>query len=484
MNKCQAKLVSQFKVLMLCVLFSTATFAKELQAYLFTDIAFNNAAYSKIHDQFLGFVNNDEFERANQLMLELGPQVSKDKTIDKMSFAMTLTNSAVSNALVGKLSPAILDLDAAIQLGEQSGRYHLKLVNILMVRSLVSQLKGEQKEAENALRRSQHIFHRNDGVYAEAQLEVIEALTDMHLKNGNAQAADREQFFRLKVNEEVYGSNSEKIIPALESLGLYFANRASSIANLREPENVLYRDKLFKEAINLFERSLAIIEDKYDANDLRLVRPLKGLSKTRFMQGSSFTDAKETMERASSIISNNPTTDIPDHAKSLVALGDTYLVTQDVRSAQTYSQAWALLGEVPENEFLRETIFGQPKLLYPEVLIRPILNRQPSNTVPEDDLYVNLEYDVRHDGKVRNIKIIDGNVPNNQKKLLRDYVSQMRFRPRFVDGEAATTQGMKLHQSFSVVAYKATAIRTNNNTLSGEQTLPNRNVDTLDQQTN
>ena len=475
----QTKLAIQFKVAMLCIFCSTATLAQELQSYLYRDIAFNNTAYSEKHDSFLAYIDNNSLQQGDHLIHELIGQISEDASIDKISFARVLTNSAISNALLGKFPLAHLDLDAALQLGEANGRYHLQLVNILMVKSHISHLSGDKDQAENTLRRTQHIFHRHDGVYAKGQLPVIEALTNMHLNRGETLAADREQFFRLKINEEVYGSNSEEIIPTLESLGQYFAYRASSIVDTREMETAIYRGKLFDEAIDLFERSLAIIEDKYDANDLRLVRPLRGLSKTRFMQGSSFTNARETMERASNIISNNPTTDIADHAKSLVALGDTYLITQDTRSLNVYTQAWELLGEVPENEMLRESIFGQPKLLYPAALLRPVLFRQPTNTSPEDDLYVDLEYDVRHDGKVRNINIIDGNVPNNQKKLLRNYVSHMRFRPRLVDGAPTTTEGIKLHQPFIVMSQGAADNRPDDASLSIEQTTPSRDVETL-----
>jgi tetratricopeptide (TPR) repeat protein len=477
MIKTQAKFVFQCKVLTFCLFCSTYAFAQELQTYLFKDIAFHNEEYSVKHEEFLNFIDGSNFVQANNVALKLSAQISENTAIDKMSYAMAMTNSAVSHALIGNLTLSILDLDTALHLGEASGRFNLNLINILMVKAHVSQLNGNFKEAENALRRSQHIFHRHDGVYAEGQLPVIKALAEIHLQNGKLLAADREQLFRLKVNEEVFGSNNEEIIPTLESLGLYFANRASAIPNTGETEIAIYRDKLFREAINLFERSLTIIENKYDANDLRLVGPLRGLSKTRFMQGASFAEARKSMERASEIISNNPTTDISDHAISLVALGDTYLITQDSRSLEVYIQAWNLLGETQKNEALRTSIFSQPKLLFPDVLIRPLLLRQPSNTDPEDDLFVSLEYDVRHDGKVRNINVTDGNVPNNQKKLLRDYVSNMKYRPRLVDGEPTTTEGIKLYQKFRVTAQKSALNRPDNTSLNVEQTIPSDDID-------
>jgi len=470
------------KLLLACLAFSTQGLADDIEAYLFTEIKFNQAIYLANHEEFINHLRNEEHGKANTVILNLVEDIRADSTVSKMTFARTLSNSAISNAIVGNRTLAISEFESAIELlVAASGRYNAKLTKVLMAKSLVHRFEKDYTQAENALRRTQHIFHRQSGVYAEAQLPVVEALTDMNLRRGKSMAADREQFFRLKINEEIYGSTSEKIIPTLESLGLYFANRASTITANREVENAIYRDKLFRDAIIFFERAIAIIEDKYGANDLRLIGSLHGISKTRFMQGSAFTTARQSMERASQIISDSPSTDISDHVKSLVALGDTYLITHDLRSHSIYTQAWNLLDDVPENESIREQFFGQPKLLYPDVLLKPILERQPSNTSLAEDLFVDLEYDIKQDGRVRNIQVIDGNVPNSQKKLLRNYVSKMRYRPRLVGGQAVTTEGIKLHQIFKVSIQPGAAKEPTEQLLQIEQEVSNKAPENLSQ---
>ena len=455
------KLISLFSLSLFIALFAypMATYAQDIRSFIFHDIQFDNAEYTQQLSQFYTQIQSENHNQARLIAVDLVEKISEDLSVDKLSFAMLKSNAAIAIAITGDQSTAISEIESALEILESGGRYNLRLVNILMAQAYLYRSQEEYDKAENALRRSQHIFHRQAGVYAEGQLPIIEVLTDMDLERGQTLNADKGQYFRLKIAEEVYGSNSEEIIPTLQSLGLYFANRASVIAANQQMEQAIYRDKLFKDAVSLFERSIAIIEDKYDVNDLRLIEPLRGLSKTRFMQGSSFNNARVSMERATNIISSNPSTDISDHAKSLVALGDTYLITHDSRSLGTYSQAWAVLEEVPDNEVIRQKLFGEPKLLYPDVLVRPILTRQPTNTMPQDELFVNLEYDVRMDGKVRNVQVIDGNVPNNQKKLLRDYVSKMRYRPRLIDGQSATTEGIKLHQTFRVVRKSSTVNR-------------------------
>ncbi|MBL4681257.1 MAG: hypothetical protein JKY88_11120 [Pseudomonadales bacterium] len=497
------------KLLFACLAFCSQGLADEIEAYLFTEIKFNQANYLANHEEFINRLRNEEHAKANAIMLNLVENIRADSTVSKMTFAKTLSNSAISNAIVGNQALAISEFESAIELLiEASDRYNTKLTKILMAKSLVHRFEKDNTQAENALRRTQHIFHRQSGVYAEAQLPVVEALTYMNLRRGKSMAADREQFFRLKISEEVYGRNSKEIIPTLESLGLYFANRASAITANREVESAIYRDKLFKVAINFFERAIAIIEDKYGTddlrlisvlhgisktrtiaiikdkqgtNDLRLIGSLHGISKTRFIQGSSFATARESMERASQIISDSPTTDITDHVKSLIALGDTYLITQDARSNSIYTQAWNLLDEVPENQSIRDQFFGQPKLLYPDVLIERILTRQPSNTTPSEDLFVDLEYDVRQNGRVRNIQVIESNVPNNEKKLLRNYVSKMRYRPRLVNGQAVTTEGIKLHQIFKVSVQSGAAKELTEQLIQIEQEMPNKTPENLSQ---
>ena len=156
------------------------------------------------------------------------------------------------------------------------------------------------------------------------------------------------------------------------------------------------------------------------------------------------------MERAAGIVTTNPSSDVSDHAKSLVELADTYVITTDGRALDVYTEAWEMLAD-PEFDDLRYQLFGTPKMLFPDEPIQPVLARHPMNAVVGDELFVDIEYDIRHDGRVRNVKIVEGNVPNEEKKMLKTYVSRLKYRPRIVEGEFFMTEGLSWHQTFRVL---------------------------------
>ena len=426
--------------------------AESVVSHLFQQIEFTDSNLNHLHEQTFKYFDDGNLEESLVWGNELSDQVSKDLEIDSLVYAKVLNNAAILKALAGEHEPAIESLDQAISLTDAINPFHPDLFNMLMARSYI-QLDIQLTEAgTESLRRAQHIAHREDGVYAKKQLPIIRRLALISIEQGQYEEADREQRFTLKVSEHAFGANSEEILPTLKSLGNYFANRGYSIPINSNQDTRLHRDLLFRESIQLFERSIAIVEDKYGDNDLRLVEPLKGLSQTRFMQGSSRSFVKASMERAASIVSSNPSTDVPEIARSLVTLGDTYLLTNDPRALDEYQKAWDLLSKRPEYEQLRHDLFGRPKRLSEPV--QYVLDRQPTTAEVGVELYVDLEYDIQGDGRVRNVRVLEGNVPNSQKKILRQQISGMKFRPRMVDGEFSVSKGLSLHQTFRVAAAK------------------------------
>jgi hypothetical protein len=175
------------------------------------------------------------------------------------------------------------------------------------------------------------------------------------------------------------------------------------------------------------------------------------MSKVRFLQGSSRTQAEEAMQRAYAIVSNHPSSDAADVANALVKLADTYTLTSDTRNVPTYEAAWALLADTPENEQLRYQLFSIPKRLYPDKTLQPVLARQPVTVPFGEELFVELEYSVNPTGRVSEAKIIDSNVPNEQRKLYRSYISTLKYRPRMAEGSPVKTQGLGLRQTYKVL---------------------------------
>lgn len=437
-------------IVFLTVLLTTPTsvWADSIANYFFKTIA--NPNLQGHTEKLLKAFESEQLQEAHDASLAAVEQAVNDVTIDKMSFARVLSNAAILDALAGERNEAINKTRQAVEMIEETDPFHPDLFNILMVSSYTHNVEDRHLEAEDTLRRAQHIVHRQDGVYTRRQIPVIESIAGIKIATGKFRDADQEQRFTLKVSEQAFGKGTEELMPTLARLGEYFANRGSSISISSIQEERLYRDRLFRDSASMYERSIAIIEDKYGDGDLRLIEPLKGLSRTKFLQGYGRIHAERPMERALEIVRTNPATDVADYAKALVSLGDLYTKTSDIRSMEMYKEAWALLSEDPAHEELRYELFGRPARLLPEAPIQPVLFRQPVDVEEGEELFVNIQYDIREDGKVRNSRVLDGNVPNADRKLMRDFVSTMRFRPRIKDGELQRTDGMTLHQTYEV----------------------------------
>ncbi len=418
---------------------------------MFRQVDLANSNLNTQHKLLFTHLDNETLDLARSVALDLAEEVSKNFDIDSVTYAKVLTNAAILDSLSGNESEALISLNKAVELIEAVNVYHAHLFRILMARAYIETTLKQFDVATETLRRAQHISHRQDGVYTRLQLPAVNNLAAIQLQQGFHERADLQQRFNLKVSEQAFGVNGEELLPTLEKLGAYFAMRGYSVSQYGTTENRMFRDQLFRQSVSLYNRSISIIEDKYGTDDLRLVKLLIGLSNARFKQGAPRNLTKEPMERALSIVSTHPSTDESDIAKSFVNLADTYIITSDHRAKEVYLQAWQVLADHPEYDELRYELFGKPKRLFPKRRIQPVLNRFPASVQPGHKLFMDLEYDVRSDGRVQNVRVIDSNIPNEQKRVFKGIISKMRFRPRIVDGELFETKGLSLHQIFRVV---------------------------------
>ncbi len=212
----------------------------------------------------------------------------------------------------------------------------------------------------------------------------------------------------------------------------------------------LQRDMLFKLAVNMYLRSVAIIEQNYGENDLRLVQPLRGLANARMLQITNRKYAEEALERSLAIVESNPESDLSDRAQALVDLGDLYVITSDTRAGETYLSAWHMLQGSPETQEIANLYFGTPLRLFPRESPMLYIDRQPDNTEAGDPLFVELAYNVTTSGKVSGIRLIDKNVPNDHARVLRHKLKTSRYRPRISEGEILETEDLSLRQPFQV----------------------------------
>lgn len=420
--------------------------------YLIEDMNFIDPAREAEFEIVDRHLDNQAYAEAKKHLQTFLTQHEEDlRAENPVTYAKALSNLGIIKAQLNEQDEALATLDNSIQVMESSqGPFYTGLVKPLMAKGLIRESIENYSGSEDVLRRAQHIIHRNDGVYSPRQVPMVDQLTVIKIKKGEMLAADRQQKFNLKIHEQIHGHHSEEMISVLQDIGAYFARRGDMIPLQSRQEFGDYRNELFRESVSLYERAIDILENKYGQDDIRLVEPLRGLAEARILQITGRRYAEDALERVVAIVQNSSGMDLPDYVRALVDLADTYVITSDSRAEETYLKAWNLVADKPEYAELRNELFGTPKRLHPSSPGVIVLDRRPYDAEEDEDLYVDAEYTVRANGRVADVNVIDGNVPNKEKRSVRHLLNQTRFRPRIVAGELTQTSGLMLHQPFIV----------------------------------
>lgn len=395
---------------------------------------------------------NAEFEQALTISQGLLDGAEEMQTANPEVYGAIMVNHGIVHAATEDYELALSIINRGLgYLEQQLNPFDKKLINAIMAKALTEMSTEQLEQAEDTLRRAQHIVHRQDGVYAADQLIMVNYLTANSLRRGAPSDADTQQLFSLKVAERVYGPNSEDLLPTLNRLGSYFATRGATLPIMFSSELRIERDMLFKNSINMYHRSIDIIEQTYGANDLRLIQPLRGLASARMLQITGRRYAEEALLRSLEIVRQNPDSDPTDQAQALIDLGDLYIITSDERSGEAYLDAWEILQASPETKRVAQSAFDIPIRLFPREQRTLFLDRRPDAAGPDDELYVNLAYNINTAGRVEAVRVLDKNVPNEQVRNLRMRVKGIRYRPRIENGELVLTEDFELRQLYRVI---------------------------------
>ncbi|MDZ7684891.1 MAG: hypothetical protein U5O39_07665 [Gammaproteobacteria bacterium] len=95
----------------------------------------------------------------------------------------------------------------------EEGEFSLELVDPLIELSRIHSRAGDATAAEDTLRHAQHIIHRNEGVHALRQLEIVELMTELDLARDEPYDAERQQELAMYLAERNYGKDSSDILP-------------------------------------------------------------------------------------------------------------------------------------------------------------------------------------------------------------------------------------------------------------------------------
>ncbi len=471
------------KLSLICLLFSllisaSERIAAEEDSLLYIYEPELRSPFSDTFRQMLSHANNNEFDLATNLSDVLLEAHLDFADSNPVLYGQLMVNHGIVRTAATDYEVALPSINDGLKhLESRTKPFSVDLIRGLMAKAIAEFSLDQNTEAEDTFRRVQHIVHRNQGVYASSQLSALSWITKANLKRGEVLAADREQRFTLRVAEQSFGSQSVEIVPFLTSIGAYFASRGSTIPTLMQSDARLQRDLLFRRSVDLYQRAVRILETTYGEDDIRLVKPLRGLAHARLLQVTNRKRAEAALTRSLKIVNNHSGSDLTDRAIALVDLGDFYTIMRDEKASPLYLEAWNKLQEDEQTRAFAAQLFALPERLFPSESDTLFLDRRPDAADEDEELFVNLEYSVTAAGTVKSVRVIDKNVPNEQVRILRYQVRNALYRPRIEDGELVATEGLTFYQPFSVSSSNiANAPSTSNDILTAPESAPHKQM--------
>ena len=242
---------------------------------------------------------------------------------------------------------------------ERDGIYSEELIDPMTGLGRVNLEQGRYEEAESLFRRAQHLSHRAEGVLTPRQKEIIDLLTRIHMELDKPLAADQQQRFALYISERLMGENSPELLPALYEMAQW---------NLETGQ--------FSRSRKIYERAAAIVEENYGDQDIRMVEALKGIARSRQLQGVCC--SYKSLQQILTILQADETTQPAEIALAMAELADGYSIDKKKEQAKKlYRQSWLTLQKEPE-EKKREILFEQPEQI---AMSKKIEESQPGKRI-------------------------------------------------------------------------------------------------------
>ena len=415
------------------------------------EIRSDNSAATEQFEEINKNARNLELNKALSEIESITHQPSEVSTLSGLNRLKALCNVAIMKVASGDYTDGLVGLDNSIAaLSDLVKPFDPAMVSALVVRGIAALSVEDYNESRKALRRAQHILHREEGVFTLNQLPLVDYLALTNLRAGEPFSADREQLFSVTIVKKEFGDRSESIIPRLIRVGNYFAQRAMGIPISTDTDSLNQRAWMLKTSRQMHLDTIEIFEDLYGTDSPKLIAPLRRLAKAKLIASMGRKSAESDLKRALELSSKNEEVDKAEVYAVNVDLGDFYAVTKNEKSAAQYLLSWKLMQEEDAGKQLAKSYFGSPVRLHPPKISHFSLDRLPDSAEPGSELFVDLEFGINEVGRVFNAKITDKNIPNDQARAVRQREKNTIYRPRIEEGVFVPVDANQLRQLFKV----------------------------------
>ena len=366
-------------------------------------------------------------------------------------FAATqLANVGILQTYTDDLSRGQANLEAALeQLQSQSTQHDPRLTGVISALGINAYLQSDYEGAEAYFRRSQHIHHRDAGLYSSTQTSNLNWLTRTYLADQRFDAADIAQRYVLDIARRSLQASSPQLNEVKAGIAVYLGRRGSTISPMADEMARANRQRLFSDALLLIDEVIESIERTLGENVLDLIPVLKTKAQIHYWRGGHSRFQNESLERTLTIIQSQEAPSAALLKATWLDLADSYVLTGSRDSMHAYRMAWNIEPEhtndlphptasdspSPDGALL-EPVLLKPKAFFPVPTdYRPKSDEDEAADTPEP-LYVDFDFTISEYGKPRRLKITDRNVPTDEARLARNLLASSRYRPALENGQA------------------------------------------------
>ena len=278
---------------------------------------------------------------------------------------------------------------------------------------------------EEARTVSRRIF----GLLNEEQIVILDHLANTLLSMEQYQDAEEQQLMALQIMERKYGSDTLEFLPALYKHAMW-----------------LRRSYRYNGERDHYTRALDIIRRIEGRDSLLLVRPLQEIANSYRTQRVPEGRGLSSLRRALAILQAQQNPDKLQMASVLRDLGDWEVAFNTFPAGNEYREAWVLLDGHEDGERFQRRWFDQPVYVLQE-------RANDRGLVDPDEPgaragHVLVVFDVTPAGRTTNVSILESEPSGLKDETTARSIELSRFRPRMVDGEIVSAQGISRRFTF------------------------------------
>jgi tetratricopeptide (TPR) repeat protein len=374
--------------------------------------------------------------------------------------------SAAASADAAPAAGTARYLEAVRAIEDEHGAYSAELSQHLLSLGLAYQQAGRHSEAVETLNRAAHVTRVNEGLYATADLPILERLIESYAALGDWEQVDKgyNQLFRIHYRN--YGDRDPRLLPALQKLSSWHM-RAYLDDTGGEPLNHLLT------ARNLYDSSVQIMQASYGPADGRIAGTLRQRALVDYYLASyvptadegfsfntettqqvaaqtymanSFVAGRDALQRVVELRSQDGNASALQRSQAVAELADWHqLFSRRQAALRIYQEAWTLGSQAGEAApAVLQSVFGKPLAL-------PVLPSELEGTAPAQPAYITVRFAVNETGRATDMEVVESSPPAADKYIsrLRKRLLTTAFRPRFDAGQPVATADVHYRYTYS-----------------------------------